>query len=359
MPRMNPLQVDDGDDGVFEGPVQGLRSNSNRISLLESNIETLAKNLEYLVTKSKSEDSRQRSGSMTPRPERGRRPVQDGQHGGDPRRTRSVSFGRQDVQQPSALMSQYGHHDFLQQELDREDYQREESSGKHTHFLPDIYATKILAKPYMYLETDSATTLKQKLDLRGSVTPLDYFDSYVGLLRDPRAYNQDDLPFMLAHLQDVIRDSRDKAWENVRRWSQLTWDNIEKGTLKWSEAQLIQNERFRRVGGPGMAPTGGGGGGHFKQPTHGATGGKPKHSKLDFPCRDFNSNRGCKFGGNHSDNGISLIHCCSYCEGVTGKRNPHSVLECENKIRFHSGASDARRGSASNPGHKDPSKNDQ
>lgn len=317
----------------------GLVTNSARISRLEGDINKMRKqfnsvnaNLDFLVSQSVAKSLPRSSGSesLRSRTQEPRQRATD--RATQQRRVRSTSYGRHQVATPATLRSRHGRDGFVERELEREEYQLQSSSGKHGQFISDIYNTGLLAKPYMYWSNESANTLKQKLDVRNTINSYDYLDGFVGLLRDPRATVQDDLPHMLRHLQDVIRDTRDKSWGVVRKWSQGVFDAIEKGEYTWKDYQIIQNERFRTIGGGPSSSSGGGG-----QPPSASGGGKSKQVRMEFPCREFNSARGCRSSNTHTDNGVTYLHCCTYCDSACKKRNPHSVIDCENKIRFHAG----------------------
>lgn len=320
--------------------------NMNRITKLEKNMGSIKKDLGLLLSRfdnnsavhnnthaDRRSQSHNRMDSHTPR----RLEVD--------RRTRSVSFERrpqrtQRPQPPSSLVRRPGNTRYFEDEFDREEYQPQHSHGKNI-FIADIHSSGLMPKPFMYIENVAATTIKQKLELRPSISYLDYLDGFVALLRDPRAYNPDDLPYILMHLQDVIRDIRDRNWNYVRTWSQLTWDAIESGTKIWADIQLIQNERFRHVGGGPSGSQAISGAAHSQ-----GTSRRGEHSarRMEFSCKQFNSYKGCSHQGPHTDNGIRLLHICSFCE-ASGKRFPHNVMECENKMRFHGGAhnNDQRR----------------
>lgn len=131
----------------------------------------------------------------------------------------------------------------------------------------------------------------------------------------------------IKHLGAVSINAMVGPWPNVRRWSQHVWDLIERGKCKWSDYQLIQDERFRlsymnlphQAGASSQASAAGRQGPPPQAPTGGAI------------CRDLNSVSGCRHNGSHEDGNLRYVHVCAHCDSI-GRRSPHPYHRC--RARF-------------------------
>lgn len=212
--------------------------------------------------------------------------------------------------------------------LKKEEYQKKQHEGKH-ELIGSILDPKPICKPYMYLIKDGYQTAKQKLDIRHKMLELEYINATLRLIQDKNAYDQGDKDHIIGHLVDVSRDAQYRDWDDVLRWSQSVWDNIEKDPeFKWENKQQIQNERFSQaiVGG------------HNKRNKQGARNVEINDPSTDpyamkgVVCRDFNSDRGCRYRAHHSHNGNNFLHVCGHC-WQQNKRLSHPYSGCQNRHR--------------------------
>ena len=95
----------------------------------------------------------------------------------------------------------------------------------------------------MFVRREGAQTIKQKLDIRTSLSPMEYIHASLALVNDQRAYVQRDRDHILRHIQDVTHDCMERPWDVVRKWSQRVWDAVERKEFSWGDHQLIQNLR--------------------------------------------------------------------------------------------------------------------
>lgn len=100
-------------------------------------------------------------------------------------------------------------------------------------------------KPYMYIVRDGAETERQKLELRNTITSIEYIDATLQLIQDKGACNKADIPHILKHLSCVTTDIMARPWVSVRKWSQHIWDAVEKKKCSWKDYLFIQDERIR------------------------------------------------------------------------------------------------------------------
>lgn len=213
-----------------------------------------------------------------------------------------------------------GHIDAL---LDREDYAGASSQGK-----PPASNDQLFMKPYMFIEREGVQTIRQKLDLRASLSMIEYISCTLALLRETDAYSANDLHDIIRHLGAVAIDAMVRPWPSVRRWSQHIWDLIERGRCKWSDYQIIQDERFRLSYMNLPHQTG------SAAPTAGAarTGGAAQPvANSSAICRDFNSINGCRFSGSHEEGNVKYVHVCAHCDS-TGKRSSHPYHKCRSRL---------------------------
>lgn len=206
---------------------------------------------------------------------------------------------------------------YVQAEMDRDKFHYQ-ATGKNS-FINDINSPRIISKPYMYLYREGVNTVKQKLECRYSMSAMEYVDATLALLADTRAYDPLDHQDIMCHLRKVSRDSLERPWPAVRRWSQHIWDEIESGNITWLDKDLIQDERIRICL---TAPV---------SNTQGIGNATRNRNSQETLCRLFNSKQGCPHRESHIEGNFWAIHCCSYCDSV-GKMCNHSVRECERRI---------------------------
>ena len=100
--------------------------------------------------------------------------------------------------------------------LQQEKFRPPAVDGK-THLAPDIFVNTLLPKPYMYVTREGVTTVKQKLDIRTSLSPMEYVHAALKLANDARACDPYDREYILRHIQDVAHDAMERQLEAVRK----------------------------------------------------------------------------------------------------------------------------------------------
>ena len=222
---------------------------------------------------------------------------------------------------PSVIKRLPQHQHFIAHHLKQEELQHRPTDGK-LHFVGNILAPHPIAKPYMFLEKEGMSTLKQKLEYRHLMLREEYMSAFLALLNKKDAYDPEFYPDMFRHLHHVSVDSMVRPWAHVRKWSQLLFDRIESGGLYWSDRVEIQDERVRlsMTGGVDRAPAAPAGQSHSQG-----------SQRVASPCSDYNADK-CRHKHDHDEGAIKLLHVCSYCHGK-GKRLHHSIAACQNKYR--------------------------
>lgn len=181
------------------------------------------------------------------------------------------------------------------------------------------------------------STLKQRLDNRNSLTPLEYIQASLSLLDDSTAYQPQDKDYIYKHTLYVATDALSRPWPAVRKWSQTIWDCVDRGRCVWSDSRFIQEERIRvsYTSGPSSSST---------NPQ------KPNSWALrETLCRDFNSVGGCKHHGPHEQGEFRLLHACAFCDSM-GRRSNHSFQRCRSLMEQQPPAAP---GAGSVQGHND------
>ena len=216
---------------------------------------------------------------------------------------------------------QRGEADYVDHFLRQEDFQCRHSEGK-TAMFTSMRKGKMITKPYMFSDRDGCSSLKQKFDIRGQLGALEYIECSIKLALDKEACRPEDKDDILRHLINVVRDHQSKKWPEVRQWTHALWDAIERKDLTWGDRQARQNHRFenylsakRDQGGVGSVANAQG-----------------DASAQGVVCRDYNSERGCRFGKPHSHNGTNFLHLCNLC-WKKGYRKNHTYMSCEYRQR--------------------------
>lgn len=155
--------------------------------------------------------------------------------------TRPAVHGGGHTHSPGATHSST--EDIVHRELDRDKF-------VHSHIgkpdsITDPIAPRLMSKPYMYITCEGVHTQKQKLDIRPTLSAIEYIDPTLSLMADKRAYHPDDYNHIMYHLRKFTRDATERPWPAVRRWSQYIWDIIEAGQITWANREVIQEERVR------------------------------------------------------------------------------------------------------------------
>ena len=211
------------------------------------------------------------------------------------------------------------YYDF-EEELQRAEPKFNTEKGKDP--VKDFFVTELLPRPYMFIDRPGVRTQKEKAALRETMSFTDYVIGFTAMLSDPRAQTKTDSKHLIAHLNQVARDAHDRPWPQVRDWSDTVFSRVERGDILWTDKAEIQYECMCRS----LAP-----------PTQ-VQNNKTISTGKEVACPDYNARRcnKCRPRESHVDHPLRLIHVCSYCLAAGGQRNPHSILDCEKKLR-HAG----------------------
>ena len=218
---------------------------------------------------------------------------------------------------PRGLREQENRAGFVDDMLSREKFVHIPTEGK-TNLAFDVYSNTLMPKPYMYVTREGAQTVKQKLDIRSTLTYHEYMNALLALITDSRAFHPEERDHIMAHILDVSRDAMDRPWDTVRKWSQYIWDEVEKGNLTWRDRQSIHNHRCMMAIPSSRPPLV-----HEGRQT----------SKRDCICRAYNSRGGCRHRSHHEEGQVRLMHICSFCDSVGRQCTGHNVIECDSKLR--------------------------
>lgn len=219
---------------------------------------------------------------------------------------------------PAILVREQNQDGHLDRAMAREEYKAGASRGKH-HSFNELG----MAKPYMFVFREGLQTVKQKLDIRASLSMLEYLNSTLLLLQDPDAFSPDDLPHILFHLSAVTTDAMVRPWHAVRTWSQYVWDCVERDKCRWDSYQFIHNERVRMCFISG-APSGSNASSSIPQKSI-------ANDVRSVLCREYNSISGCRHHGTHEEQGVKYLHACSHCDSI-GRCSAHSYPRCRSKF---------------------------
>lgn len=113
----------------------------------------------------------------------------------------------------------------------------------------------------------------------------------------------------------------------VRRWSQYIWDAVEAGHIRWSDKEVIQEERVRMcLTAPPVLN-------NYNNSSHygNATSHRRTPGMQEVVCRQFNTRMGCNYRESHVDGAVFANHICTYCDSI-GRVCYHSVRECERRV---------------------------
>lgn len=218
---------------------------------------------------------------------------------------------------------QMSREEFIQMEAERDAFNYPDSGKDFVSH--SVGPAKDIIKPYMYLYRDGVSTSRQKLDARQSMTASEYIDATLTLLADTRAYHPDDYQDIFHHIRKVARDTLERPWHAVRRWTQYVWDSVEAGAISWADRDIIQEERVRicltGVHNNAIASNSS----TYQIPA------RRQHGVQEVTCRQFNTRNGCPNRDSHQDGQVFALHICSYCDSV-GRTCYHSVRECERRV---------------------------
>lgn len=221
---------------------------------------------------------------------------------------------------PTQMVREENRHGQIDRLIAKEDFRPTSSHGKPSHF------ENGMIKPYFYIDREGVQTLKQKLDLRSSMTAIEYISCSLLLLRDPDAFHPDDKHDILQHITDVSVDANTLAWPAVRRWTQTIWDAIERGRCTWANYHYIQQERVRISFVTSNQPN------NMSQNSHASRPSAQQTTDVrSLLCRDYNGPHGCRFTATHEEANVKYLHACAHCDSM-GRRSAHSFQRCRARM---------------------------
>lgn len=297
----------------------------SRIHTLEGTVEGIGSKLDIIIAGMSASTSslpahhdtpaRRESGSSSACPITVPATANNPLHAGPPHT--GPQLNDQPLPAPHVLRREENREGLIDRLVMREDYRANTSTQGKNHHLHDIG----IAKPYMYVEREGIQTLKQKLDVRASLSALEYLNAMIVLLHDTSAYDPNDFAAMFKHVMCVATDALARPWPGVRKWSQYIWDAVDKGRCRWSDAGFIQEERVRisYTNGP-------------PAPNPSIVKNTPSAQHLESVlCRDFNSASGCRHSASHDEGHLRVLHVCAYCDPL-GRRSNHSYHRCRFRL---------------------------
>lgn len=239
-----------------------------------------------------------------------------------PRSPAAAQPGRHGMPAPADMARQENRDGYIDSLLAREDYAGESTQGK-----TPCTSDNVFMKPYMFIEREGIQTTRQKLELRSSLSMVEYMSCSLALLQDKDAYSEGDLHDIIKHLGAVAIDAMVQPWPNVRRWSQHIWDLVERGKCRWSDYQAIQDERFR-ISYMNLPQQGGSG------PQSGTSVRASSSTPVNVStaiCRDFNNISGCRYSASHEEGSVKYAHVCAHCDSI-GKKSSHPYHKCRSRM---------------------------
>lgn len=230
---------------------------------------------------------------------------------------------------PAELRREENHAGQVDNMVAQEDYRQPTGNGK----AQNNNSETVFYKPYMFLDRENLETVKGRLDAQKSMTAMEYMSATLSLLDDPSAYDNRDKVNILKHLLAVSIDARFRPWPGVRQWTQLMWDNVERGRCTWGDFGFIQNERVR-ISYMSSTPSA-----HANPNTlQSKVPVAPSQEFSNVVCRDFNNPGGCKFNHTHDVGPIKYLHICSHCDSL-GRKSQHSFQKCRTRSDTSGGGS--------------------
>ena len=236
--------------------------------------------------------------------------------------------------------------DFVRDHLQRERMDMPNFEGKQ--YAGDIFTTRLIPKPYMFVKKLSSASLRKKQNYRPNITASEYVNAFIAMLCDYRAREPADILNQLKHLHDVTTDIMTRPWHSVREWSQSVFDEIEKGDLTWNDFSSIQFARccLSFIGAASA---------------HDSTAATPQSSNpphnRETICLEYN-NKQCPQGGkfkHHVENGVRFVHTCLYCYASTGSKRDHPMSDpCGMKLKDRAALTQLYQQSLYQPQHAGP-----
>ena len=169
---------------------------------------------------------------------------------------------------------------------------------------------------------------KQKTNI-GELEMPEYFWAFVQIIRSIDQSNQD-LPFMINHLERIAEDAMSYDWSCVRGWSEEIFSRISKGKLRWSDSYTIDRlqtelSHKRPISSGQKASTTSAKRAETYDMTEDVRAAKPGP-----PCKFFQTGV-CTHSTDHVQNGYRQIHVCTYCLSNKCQFQPHTLKDCKTK----------------------------
>ena len=138
-----------------------------------------------------------------------------------------------------------------------------------------------------------------------------------------------DVPYMMAHLEQLTEDAKSYDWKCVRAWSEEVLSKVAKGQLVWSDTYRIDRLQTELS---------------HKTPLTNSTVASPSVKKGDVyemaedirsakpgpPCKFYQSAT-CSHSNDHVQNGYRQLQVCSFCLTNKCQFQPHSLKDCKSK----------------------------
>lgn len=170
-----------------------------------------------------------------------------------------------------------------------------------------------------------------------SVTLSEHLWGLVRMIRDDKL-DPAIRPHLNTHLVEIIEDSCDFEWRNVRGWSEEVFGLIAEDRLPggWTASSRIQMLRMsmsrlhsaRQTCEPDNFPRQ-----RDAQPRPLQQFSQQTDSGKGGPCHAYNSHSGCPLPAGHMSNGKRLQHVCTFCLVNSCAPYTHPGTQCRNKAK--------------------------
>ena len=127
---------------------------------------------------------------------------------------------------------------------------------------------------------------------------------------------------MIKHLKELMSDTSDYMWENVRNYHGVMLGHFERKKMKWQDTSEIQALR-RRYAQRSTSET-------ERDKSKAAP--KQRSVNIRATCFDYNK-KACSEVGDHTlASGKKVFHICSYCARTEKVPRNHRETECRKKM---------------------------
>ena len=192
------LRSQASDNALVQGVTDWVQGLERDVGSLKSKVNSIDTKLDLLL--SSAGFGAPTAASTPPRPSRPAR-------GGGERRTPGAD---NTLPPPRQLRRTENEDGYVDDMLRKERFVPLHSEGKN-HLATDIFSDSVMPKPYMYVNRDGVTTLKQKLEIRSSLTYAEYINASINLVMDHRACGERDREYILQHIYRMSPMTRSSA----------------------------------------------------------------------------------------------------------------------------------------------------